>query len=144
VWLQHGLKFAGLYAHPSSQIDDHRGAKGAAHAKPATRLDVLDQEREEISRSQDGTHGREQKVPDIAFDLIRQIRLRDVRYCQGRWRTPPGESPQGKSHGTTIARVEPYGLKEWPAMQLQAFERKPLGWGISYSKVASEIMAATM
>src|SRR5882757_7466688 len=82
VWLQHGLKFSGLHPHPSSQIDDDRGAKGAAHAKPATRLDVLEQEREEITRSQDGTHDREQIVPDGACDLLCQSRFRHVGYRQ--------------------------------------------------------------
>jgi hypothetical protein len=83
VWLQHGLKFSGLHPHPSSQVDDHRGAKGATHTKPATRLGVLEQEQEEISRSQDGTHSREQIVPDGACDLVRQSRFRHVGYRQG-------------------------------------------------------------
>jgi hypothetical protein len=144
VWLQHGLKFSGLHPHPSSQIDDHRGAKGAAHAKPATRLGVLEQEREEISRSQDGTHSREQILPDSACDLVGQRRFRHVGYCQGPWSTPSGQSPQGKSHGTTIARVKWDTLKSRSGVQLHAFQRKQFGWRISYPKVTAEIVAATM
>lgn len=53
------LKVAGLFA--SAVPDGHRGANCAAYSKSTTRLNVLGQEREEISRSQTERSGPDKR-----------------------------------------------------------------------------------